>query len=70
MTESISGIARAINRFDDHQAVHSLQTPNIHWVVSIIPMRTPHLYPPVSLILYRATSYSGIDIWSPPMRRL
>ncbi|KAK8096019.1 Di-copper centre-containing protein [Apiospora kogelbergensis] len=32
MTESISGIARAINRFDDHQAVHSLQTPNIHWV--------------------------------------
>ncbi|KAK8139999.1 hypothetical protein PG984_000065 [Apiospora sp. TS-2023a] len=35
MTESKSGIARAINRFDDHQAVHSVQTPNIHWVVSI-----------------------------------
>ncbi|KAK6863645.1 hypothetical protein PG995_000173 [Apiospora arundinis] len=32
MTESISGIARAINRFDDHQAVHAVQTPNIHWV--------------------------------------
>ncbi|KAK7941478.1 uncharacterized protein PG986_013865 [Apiospora aurea] len=32
MTESKSGIARAINRFDDHQAVHSVQTPNIHWV--------------------------------------
>lgn len=36
MTESKSGIARAINRFDDHQAVHSVQTPNIHWVVSIL----------------------------------
>ncbi|CAO2658502.1 Nn.00g062250.m01.CDS01 [Neocucurbitaria sp. VM-36] len=27
-----SGIAGALNRFDDHQAVHNSQTPNIHWV--------------------------------------
>jgi tyrosinase len=30
--KAISGIAGAINRFDDHQAVHNSQTPNIHWV--------------------------------------
>ncbi|KAF3020245.1 hypothetical protein E8E14_012263 [Neopestalotiopsis sp. 37M] len=29
---AISGFTAAINRFDDHQAVHSDQTPNIHWV--------------------------------------
>ncbi|KAF1849647.1 Di-copper centre-containing protein [Cucurbitaria berberidis CBS 394.84] len=27
-----SGITGALNRFDDHQAVHNSQTPNIHWV--------------------------------------
>ncbi|TLD27844.1 Di-copper centre-containing protein [Venturia nashicola] len=27
-----SGIANALNRFDDHEAVHSSQTPAIHWV--------------------------------------
>ncbi|KAF2646810.1 Di-copper centre-containing protein [Massarina eburnea CBS 473.64] len=27
-----SGITGAVNRFDDHQAVHSSQTPSIHWV--------------------------------------
>lgn len=27
-----SGIAGTVNRFDDHMAVHSDQTPNIHWV--------------------------------------
>ncbi|KAF2127046.1 Di-copper centre-containing protein [Dothidotthia symphoricarpi CBS 119687] len=27
-----SGIAGAVNRFDDHQAVHNSQTPAIHWV--------------------------------------
>ncbi|OCL13772.1 Di-copper centre-containing protein [Glonium stellatum] len=30
--KAISGIAGAVNRFDDHQAVHNAQTPNIHWV--------------------------------------
>lgn len=29
---AISGIANALNRFDDHEAVHSSQTPDIHWV--------------------------------------
>ncbi|KAF2147297.1 uncharacterized protein K452DRAFT_293744 [Aplosporella prunicola CBS 121167] len=29
---AISGLSGAINRFDDHQAVHSDQTPAIHWV--------------------------------------
>jgi tyrosinase len=29
---AISGIEGAINRFDDFQAVHSSQTPDIHWV--------------------------------------
>ncbi|ETS85172.1 hypothetical protein PFICI_03197 [Pestalotiopsis fici W106-1] len=29
---AISGFSAAINRFDDHQAVHSDQTPTIHWV--------------------------------------
>jgi hypothetical protein len=28
-----SGIEGALNRFDDHQAVHMLQKPQIHWVV-------------------------------------
>lgn len=32
---AISGIAGTVNRYDDHQAVHSEQTPNIHWVVSL-----------------------------------
>ncbi|KAH7065797.1 monooxygenase [Paraphoma chrysanthemicola] len=27
-----SGIAGALNRFDDHVAVHNSQTPSIHWV--------------------------------------
>ena len=27
-----SGISGTVNRYDDHQAVHSEQTPNIHWV--------------------------------------
>ena len=27
-----SGIAKALNRFDDHEAVHNSQTPDIHWV--------------------------------------
>ncbi|PSN60538.1 Di-copper centre-containing protein [Corynespora cassiicola Philippines] len=30
--KAISGIAGAVNRFDDHQAVHNSQTDNIHWV--------------------------------------
>lgn len=30
---AISGINGTVNRFDDHQAVHSDQTPAIHWVV-------------------------------------
>ena len=29
---AISGIKGAVNRFDDFQAVHSSQTPDIHWV--------------------------------------
>ncbi|KAF9734717.1 hypothetical protein PMIN06_008036 [Paraphaeosphaeria minitans] len=29
---AISGLQSTTNRFDDHQAVHSAQTPNIHWV--------------------------------------
>lgn len=29
---STSGIAKALNRFDDHEAIHNSQTPNIHWV--------------------------------------
>lgn len=29
---AISGITGAVNRFDDHMAVHSEQTPAIHWV--------------------------------------
>ncbi|RYN40482.1 hypothetical protein AA0114_g11065 [Alternaria tenuissima] len=29
---AISGIEGAINRFDDFQAVHNSQTPDIHWV--------------------------------------
>ncbi|KAL1598905.1 hypothetical protein SLS60_008050 [Paraconiothyrium brasiliense] len=29
---AISGIDGTVNRFDDHQAVHSEQTPDIHWV--------------------------------------
>lgn len=32
---AISGIAGAVNRFDDHMAVHSSQTPDIHWVVCL-----------------------------------
>lgn len=27
-----SGIANAVNRFDDHEAVHNNQKPDIHWV--------------------------------------
>ena len=27
-----SGIPGAVNRFDDHMAVHNNQTPAIHWV--------------------------------------
>ncbi|KAL2863121.1 tyrosinase family protein [Aspergillus lucknowensis] len=30
--DSISGLEGAVNRFDDFQAVHSSQTPSIHWV--------------------------------------
>ncbi|KAF9889993.1 hypothetical protein FE257_006673 [Aspergillus nanangensis] len=30
--DSISGFDGAVNRFDDFQATHSDQTPNIHWV--------------------------------------
>jgi tyrosinase len=37
---AISGFTAAINRFDDHQAVHSDQTPNIHWVVSTLTSTT------------------------------
>jgi tyrosinase len=29
---AISGIANALNRFDDHEAVHNNQKPDIHWV--------------------------------------
>ena len=29
---AISGVAKALNRFDDHEAVHNIQTPYIHWV--------------------------------------
>ncbi|KAF1355754.1 monooxygenase [Lizonia empirigonia] len=29
---AISGIDGAVNRFDDHEAAHSSQTPEIHWV--------------------------------------
>jgi tyrosinase len=32
--DAISGMPGAINRFDDHHAVHANQKPNIHWVVS------------------------------------
>lgn len=32
-TPAISGINGTIHRFEDHQAVHSEQTPAIHWVV-------------------------------------
>ncbi|KAH6867026.1 hypothetical protein BKA58DRAFT_318389 [Alternaria rosae] len=31
-TKAKSGIEGAVNRFDDHQAVHMLQKPQIHWV--------------------------------------
>lgn len=36
-TPAISGINGTVHRFEDHQAVHSDQTPAIHWVVG-------HLY--------------------------
>jgi hypothetical protein len=36
-TKAKSGIEGALNRFDDHQAVHMLQKPQIHWVVCSTP---------------------------------
>jgi hypothetical protein len=36
-TKAKSGIEGALNRFDDHQAVHMLQKPQNHWVVCQIP---------------------------------
>lgn len=32
---AVSGINGTVNRYDDFQAVHSIQTPHIHWVVGI-----------------------------------
>ena len=29
---AISGVAKALNRFDDHEAIHNSQTAYIHWV--------------------------------------
>lgn len=37
-TKAKSGIEGAVNRFDDHQAVHMLQKPQIHWVVRQTPL--------------------------------
>jgi hypothetical protein len=36
-----SGIAGAVNRFDDHQGVHMLQKPQIHWVVCQVLLIQP-----------------------------
>ena len=46
--KAISGIAGAVNRFDDHQAVHNSQTDNIHWVVRYQVLKPPKLPPRIT----------------------
>jgi hypothetical protein len=63
--EAKSGINSTVNRFDDHQAVHMEQKPQIHWVVC-----QPSFLSLISLNRSsRATSSFGTDTSSRPTRK-